>query len=178
MNESNSIELLKYPIGQFKKPSKITDEDIKKWINDIEVFPFELRSTIQELDAQELSNSYRVGGWNIAQIVHHCADSHINSFVRFKLALTENAPTIKPYMEDHWAKLPDYQISQTNASLILIEGLHKRWCSLLRSLTSEDLMKTFFHPEHQKYFQLDENIGIYAWHCKHHLEHIKLALKS
>ena len=171
MNENK----LKFPIGEFIKPEIITDQIKSDWINIIEKFPQNLIIEIETLTEDQLKYKYRPNGWNIRQIVHHCADSHMNSFIRFKLALTEDKPTIRPYFEDRWAEQSDYLNSPVILSLNIIEGLHKRWVILLKSLTDDDLNRTFIHPEGNKEISLKENIGIYAWHCTHHLEHIKLA---
>ena len=171
MNEDK----LKYPIGEFEKPAVITDEIISGWIDTIERFPQKITDEIENLNSDELKFTYRPKGWTIQQIVHHCADSHMNSFIRFKLALTEENPTIKPYFEDRWAEHPDYLDCSVILSLIIINGLHARWVILLKNLSSQDLNKTFYHPETKQKISLRENIGIYAWHCNHHLEHIKLA---
>ncbi len=172
-----SNQQYKYPIGKFSKPKMITSETINNWISIIEDFPTNLSKEIFGLSEKELLYKYRQNGWNIKQIVHHCADSHMNSFIRFKLALTEENPTIKPYFEDKWAELPDSSISPINLSLKILEGLHSRWTILLKSLNDQQLNFTFYHPENKNEIKLSENIGIYAWHCNHHLEHIKLAKK-
>ena len=171
MNENK----LKFPIGEFIKPGIIIEQIISDWITIIEKFPQYLTKEIETLTEDQLKYKYRPNGWNIRQIVHHCADSHMNSFIRFKLALTEDKPTIRPYFEDRWAEQSDYLNSPVILSLNIIEGLHKRWVILLKSLTDDDLNRTFIHPEGNKEISLKENIGIYAWHCTHHLEHIKLA---
>jgi DinB superfamily len=171
------LEKLKYPIGVFVKPEVITADYLENCINDIESFPARLRSTIDNLYGPQLDTAYRPGGWTIRQVVHHCADSHMNSIIRFKLALTEEKPTIKPYWEDRWAELTDSKMP-VEPSLLLLEGLHARWALLLRSLKEEDLSRTFVHPEHGKEFRLDENIGVYAWHCNHHLAHITVLKKQ
>lgn len=166
------IESLKYPIGKFEKPKTISESDIKNWIADIESFPAQIRLAIQDLYNPQLDTPYRPGGWTIRQVVHHCADSHMNSFVRFKLALTEENPTIKPYWEDRWAELADGKTMPVEPSIQLLESLHTRWVVLLKSLAETDFAKTFVHPEHGKAVTLAENTGTYAWHCKHHLAHI------
>ena len=167
----NSPEQLKFPIGKFKKPEVITKSHIDKWTGDISKFPERLNKEVKLLSDAQLDTTYREGGWTLRQVIHHCADSHINSLIRFKLALTEEKPTIKPYFEDRWAQLSDYKMP-IEPSLKLLEGLHKRWVFLLNKLNEGDLKKAFVHPEHQQEFLLDETIGIYAWHCNHHLAHI------
>jgi hypothetical protein len=170
------IETLKYPIGTFCKPDTITQENIDKWITEIQLFPNRLIDATSMLSKNQLDTPYRHEGWTIRQVVHHCADSHMNSFIRFKLALTEDKPTIKPYFEDRWAELIDTKNFDITPSIQIVKGVHARWVQLLSNLTNEDLKKIFIHPEHGKTFQLDEYIGFYAWHCNHHLAHIN-ALK-
>jgi hypothetical protein len=165
-------EQLRYPIGQFIKPDQITKDIISIWIHDIASFPERLRIEVDGLSDEQLDTPYRPEGWTIRQVIHHCADSHMNSFIRFKLALTEDHPTIKPYFEDRWADLPDSKQITVDSSLKILEGLHERWVVLLNSLTEIDLSRTFYHPENRQAIRLDENIGIYAWHCNHHLAHI------
>lgn len=163
-----------FPIGKFQLPDVISDAHVSNWIQTIAAFPEKLRSEVSSLTEQELDTAYRPGGWSIRQVVHHCADSHLNSFIRIKLALTEDTPTVKPYFEDKWAELSDGKNMEVEASLKIIEGLHARWTFLLKSLTSQELKRSFFHPEHNKTIQIDEIIGFYAWHCDHHLAHIGL----
>lgn len=162
----------KYPIGKFIKPEIINSEIIKKWRNDIELFPSKLTKEVSNLTNSQLDTAYRTNGWTIRQVIHHCADSHINGFIRFKLALTEDNPIIKPYFEDRWAELSDSKEFPIEASLKIIEGIHERWSKIIANLTESELEKTFFHPEHNKEFQLIEYIGNYAWHSNHHLAHI------
>lgn len=168
------LEQLKYPVGKFVKPESITTELIDSAISEIENFPKLVKAEIQNLDEQDLQLRYRPGGWTISQVVHHCADSHINSYVRFKLALTENIPTIKPYEESLWADLQDKQLSPF-VSLKLLDALHEKWVYILKSLSEEDLNKEFIHPEQSERISLKENILIYSWHCRHHLAHIRQA---
>lgn len=165
-----NLEQLKYPVGKFVKPESITKDIIDSAISDIENFPNLVKAEIQNLDAKDLQLRYRPEGWTISQVVHHCADSHINSYMRFKLALTENVPTIKPYEESLWAELPDNNLSPF-VSLKLLEALHE----ILKSLSEEDLNKEFIHPEQSEKISLKENISIYSWHCRHHLAHIRQA---
>lgn len=169
-----NLEALKFPIGKFLKPDLITKEIIDSAIFKIENFPTLVKTEIQNLDENDLQLKYRPNGWTILQVIHHCADSHINSYVRFKLALTENNPTIKPYEESLWAELPDTKLSPF-VSLKLLEALHERWVSILKSLSEEDLNKEFIHPEQSERISLKENILIYSWHCRHHLAHIRQA---
>lgn len=167
-----TLDLLKYPIGVYEKPKVISKEILQLWINTIESFPEKLVSEVANLTNQQLDTPYRPDGWTIRQVVHHCADSHMNSLIRFKLALTEDKPSIKPYFEDRWAALPDSKIMPIEPALKMLSGIHERWCFLLKNLTEEQFARLFIHPEHSATFRIDENIGLYAWHCMHHLAHI------
>ena len=166
------LEKLKYPIGQFVKPNTITSDHIAIWITAIATFPQKLQNEVKHLDESQLDTPYRLHGWTIRQVVHHCADSHINSFTRFKLTLTEDQPTIKPYYEDRWAELIDSKKFPIESSLKILEGIHERWTIVLNNLTPAELKMTFKHPENGAIISIEENIGIYAWHCNHHLAHI------
>lgn len=170
----SEIENLKFPIGKFIAPDVITIEQIKTWVEVIKRFPERLLDAVQNLNEEQLEKQYRPNGWTIRQVVHHCADSHMNSLIRFKLALTEEKPTIKPYAEDLWAELSDAKLP-IESSLKILEGIHQRWTTLLLSLIVTDLEKQFIHPENSELISLKENIGIYAWHCNHHLAHILIA---
>lgn len=169
-----NLEQLKYPAGKFVKPESITREIIDSAISKIENFPSFVKTEIQNLEEKDLQLRYRPEGWTITQVVHHCADSHINSYMRLKLALTENLPTIKPYEESLWAELPDNNLSPF-VSLKLLDALHEKWVYILKSLSEEDLNKEFIHPDQSEKISLKENILIYSWHCRHHLAHIKQA---
>ncbi len=165
------LDDLRYPIGRFRVPDVVSPAQVESWIKDIEGLPATLRSVVERLAPDQLETPYRPGGWTVRQVVHHLADSHLNSFVRFKWALTENRPTIKPYFEDRWATLPDYSNVPATTSLLLLDALHERWVGLLRGLDAVDLQREFLHPESGP-IRLDVNIGIYAWHGRHHLAHI------
>lgn len=167
---------LKYPIGEFNKPELITSQQIENWINSIETLPNSIASITKNLSEEELNYKYRPEGWTIKQVVHHCVDSHINSLLRFKLALTENTPTIRPYFEDRFAQLIDYSES-IDIPISILTGIHKKLVILLKNLNQGDLKLEFVHPEHGKHFSLEETIGVYAWHSNHHLAHIKQALR-
>ena len=170
-------EALKFPIGEFQKTNSISENDIQNWIATIENFPKEIKKLTENLSLEKLNLKYRPNGWSVKQVVHHCADSHMNSFIRFKLALTEINPTVKPYDEAKWAELTDGNEDDISASLSIIEGLHKRWALLLKSFDNDNFSNTFFHPESKTTNRLDVILGFYAWHCKHHLAHIEQALK-
>jgi len=169
-----NLEQLKYPIGKFQKPITITEKTLAQWIADIAEFPAKLKNEVSKLTDGELDSPYRPEGWTIRQVVYHCADSHMNSLIRFKLALTEEVPTIKPYKEDQWAQLSDAQMPVA-PSLQLLEALHSRWVNLLSSLTEQELSRCYYHPEQQKEIDLKTTIGLYAWHCNHHLAHVRQA---
>ena len=172
-----TIEELKFPIGQFVKPEKIKTEISKAYITDIATFPERLKKEVEQLTDLQLDTPYRTDGWTIRQVINHCADSHMNSLTRFKLALTEDKPIIKPYYEERWAELAYSKTMPIGPALNMLDGIHQRWTVLLNNLTNEQLERSFIHPERGKEFRLDENIGIYAWHCNHHLAHIT-TLKS
>ena len=167
-----TLEQLKFPIGKFEKPTTITKDDLLNWISEISTFPSRLKNEVNHLTNQQLNTQYRPEGWTIRQVVHHCADSHMNSLIRLKLTLTEDQPTVKPYYEERWAELADSKNMPIEPSLKMIEGIHERWTVLLNNLSESDYSKIFIHPEHGKAFRIDENIGMYAWHCNHHLAHI------
>lgn len=161
---------MKYPIGTFQFDGEITSGVTEDWINEIEKLPALLRDAVKDLNDDQLDTAYRFGGWTVRQVIHHLADSHMNAYIRFKLALTEENPVIKPYDETKWAELSDYKLP-INTSLSLLETLHIRWTSLLRNLTPADMKKTFIHPSSGE-VSVGQNIGIYAWHGRHHLAHI------
>ncbi len=167
---------LRYPIGkQQDQPFSKNefDESIKKnYLQDIDICPGLLENSILNLDEQQLETPYRDGGWTIKQVVHHVADSHMNAFIRFKLALTEDNPTIKPYEEALWAELSDTKNLPVNISLTLLHALHKRWYELLKNMSSSDFERTIYHPEQKRKISLWQLLAIYAWHGKHHAAHI------
>ncbi|HEY6161749.1 MAG TPA: putative metal-dependent hydrolase [Bacteroidia bacterium] len=167
-----NLEQLKYPIGKYQKPAAVTKELLEQYIKTISELPGKLRNATEKLNDVQLDTPYREGGWTVRQVVHHLADSHLNSFVRFKLALTEDKPTIKPYEEALWAELPDAKSAPINSSLMMIEGIHTRWVILMRALNADQFKSTFVHPEHGRTMALDEVAALYAWHCEHHLAHI------
>ena len=169
----NYLESLKYPIGKFSEPEQISYEQLKAWIAEIQALPNKLRDATQNLKPNQLDTPYRLNGWTIRQVVHHLPDSHLNAYIRFKLAITENEPTIKPYFEDRWAETADAKNGNIDVSLDLLESLHKRWVAFMTSLTAEDFERIFIHPEHGKSFMLKSVIGMFAWHGNHHVAHIR-----
>jgi hypothetical protein len=162
---------LRYPIGKFQKPENLTAEQRRPLIEAIAEAPARLASAVAGLTPAQLDTPYRPGGWTVRQVVHHVPDSHLNSYVRFKLALTEDEPTIKPYDEARWAELGDMKTTPVETSLALLENLHKRWVALLDSLTPAEWERKFKHPEMGS-MSLNQNLALYAWHGRHHVAHI------
>ena len=172
---------LQYPIGKFAWSRSgvgllSSDTERQQWISDIEATPARVRKAVSGLSEAQLDTPYRPGGWTVRQVVHHLPDSHMNAYVRFRLALTENEPTIKPYDENRWAELSDARTAPVEASLTLLDSLHLRWVSLLRSLEPRDFVRAFRHPELGP-VTLEKNLAHYAWHGKHHLAHISSLLE-
>ena len=166
------LEKLKYPIGKVFIPEQITEEHLKEWIETIEEFPEKLETLVQHLTEEQLDTPYREDGWTIRQVIHHSADSHQNSYIRFKWTLTEDTPLIKTYSQDGWAEMFDATTAPVQLSLNVLTALHAKWVYLLKGLSKEDLNKEFIHPESNETISLAKNIGIYSWHCKHHYTHI------
>ncbi|MFC0270835.1 YfiT family bacillithiol transferase [Metabacillus herbersteinensis] len=166
------MEDLRYPIGKFEAPIEIRHSDRQKWIEVLVETPRLLKEATSDLTNEQLDTTYRPGGWTVRQVVHHLADSHMNSFIRFKLSLTENVPVIKPYNESEWAGLNDSIDADVQLSINLLYSLHARWVILLKAMTDQDFTKAFFHPETQVKTNLHTALGMYAWHSQHHLAHI------
>ncbi len=162
---------LRYPIGKYARPQTVTQQDVDGWIEEIAAMPAALRETVAPLTDDQLDTPYRPGGWTVRQVVHHLFDSHANSFVRFKWALTEDRPVIKAYDEKGWAELPDSRGSVA-PSLAALDALHSRWTDLLRHLSWPELQREFVHPVSGP-VTLAVNTGLYAWHGRHHLAHIE-----
>jgi hypothetical protein len=171
------IKALQYPVGEYVPQPGAGRQTIDEWISIIEAYPSKLNALVNSLSEEQLEQRYRPGGWTIRQVIHHTADSHLNSFIRFKWALTEDRPTIKPYDQSLWAECPDTKSAPVELSLELLSGLHKRWVFLLRGLSDAQLKLKFIHPEHTGELDLQWMIGMYAWHCRHHYAHIEQALK-
>jgi hypothetical protein len=176
MKNKTDIEILKYPIGRFEFPKNITPEKVETWINEISDMPGQLKHIVNSLNSDQLAAPYRPGGWTVRQLIHHIGDSHLNSLIRFKWALTESRPTIKAYDQDGWASVNDFSDHSVNDSLLFIKYLHIRFTSLLRSLSPEDLKREFIHPA-IGIVKLKQNIALYAWHGKHHCTHISELVK-
>lgn len=161
----------RFPIGKFSYQGPPNEDQKHQFLHDIEQTPAQLRNAVRALSDQQLDTPYRDGGWTVRQVVHHVPDSHMNSYVRFKLALTEENPTIKPYEEALWAELSEAKTAPIEVSLSLLENLHQRWMLLLRNLKPEDWKRTFAHPQMGP-MSLEKNLALYAWHGKHHVAHI------
>ncbi len=162
---------LRYPIGKFNHEGELAEDARRRAMDDIEAAPARLRAAVEGLSPEQLDTPYRPDGWTVRQVVHHLADSHLNAYTRFKLALTEEEPTVKPYDETRWAELSDARTAPVEISLALLESLHRRWVLLLRSLAPADFARRFRHLE-LGVMSLDKNLALYAWHGRHHVAHI------
>ena len=162
---------LRYPIGKFQWQENLTDEQRRSMIEQIAELPGKVRAAVAGLSEQQLDTPYREGGWTVRQVIHHLADSHLNAFVRFKLALTEDVPTVKTYQQQLWAELVDARTAPVEPSLAMLEGLHQRWVIMLRQMSAADFARQFQHPEHGV-MKLERLLGMYAWHGRHHVAHI------
>ncbi len=163
---------LRFPVGKFQRPTApLTESQRREFIEAIAATPARLSDAVKGLKPGQLDTRYRPEGWTVRQVVHHVPDSHMNAYTRFKLALTEDLPLIKPYDEAKWAELGDAKTA-IEPSLALLENLHKRWVLLLRSLGPAEWSRKFRHPEHEKPMSLDDSLALYAWHGKHHVAHI------
>ena len=170
--ENIDLEKLKYPIGKFIAPTEYTCEYLSNKIQEIESFPERLKSETIDFTDEQLDTPYRPGGWTVRQVIHHCAESHMNCYIRIKWALTENNPVIKAYDENLWSQLPDNLQMPIEPTLSLLEGLHFRLAYIMKNLSEDDLEKTFVHPENNSEYKIKQIIGTYAWHGNHHLAHI------
>jgi hypothetical protein len=162
---------LRYPIGNYQWPATISAEERARKIATLWTQPQRLRDAVHGLSEAQIQTPYREGGWTVRQVVHHVPESHMNSYIRFKLALTESNPTVKPYDEAAWARLSDVDSTPVETSLCLLENLHSRWDKLLRSLSEADWKREFVHPQMGP-VSLEKNLALYAWHGDHHIAHI------
>ena len=165
------MEDLRYPVGEFHFPELVSARELATFIDQIDETPAHMRAAVAGLSDSQLDTPYRPGGWTVRQLAHHVPDSHINSYTRFRLALTEDEPVIKPYEEARWAELADARTLPIEPSLVLLESLHARWVPLLRSLSDAEWKRTFRHPE-LGLVRLEQNAALYAWHGRHHVAHI------
>lgn len=165
------MENLSYPIGKYEaKP--FSEQQLKEWLIDIQFLPQHLENAVTNLDEAQLDTPYRPGGWTVKQLVHHVADSHMNAYIRFKLGLTEDNPTIKPYEEKLWAEMNDSKVVPINVSLTILHAVHQRWVEVLKAIKPNEWERTIVHPEHGRQMTLWFLLGMYAWHSKHHTAHV------
>jgi uncharacterized damage-inducible protein DinB len=162
---------LQYPIGEYQEKKNLNQEEINRLINKLGEAPAQLKEAVAGLDEEQLDTPYRPNGWTVRQVVHHLPDSHMNGYIRFKLALTENEPRIKPYIEGAWSELSDYQLP-IDVSLKLFESLHLRWCALLKGMEPQQYASNFIHPETEQTITLASALDLYVWHSQHHIAHI------
>lgn len=172
-----TLEKQRYPVGRFERPARLTQEQRNASIATLARLPAELRALTAALSDPQLERHYRPGGWTVRQLVHHVADSHLNAYARMRLALTEVSPSIKPYDETKWADLEDARTLPVAPSLALLEALHQRWVVLLRSLTNEQWLRTYRHPEMGEQ-TMEQVLALYDWHSRHHLEHARAGLSN
>jgi hypothetical protein len=163
----------RYPIGRFQAPNEITHDVRHQWVTALAILPRQVRELVRDMSEAQIDSPYRAGGWTVRQLVHHLPDSHMNAYSRMRLALTEEEPVIKPYNEAKWAELPDARTMPVEPSLDLLTALHSRWVTLLRSLGDAEFSRAFVHPDVGRR-TLGETTGLYAWHGRHHLAHIRL----
>lgn len=173
MTNDPSLEKLRFPLGRMPFGDECVDGGQRAgWIGEIERLPLRLRAVVDGFSPAQWDTPYRPGGWTVRQLVHHLPDSHMNAYTRFKLALTEDGPAIKPYAEAAWAELRDTFETPPEVSLALLDAVHTRWVVLLRSISDTDWSRTIYHPEYERTLTLDQLLSQYAWHCNHHLRHI------
>src|SRR3954471_9167748 len=168
----NTEDPLRYPTGRFQRPKRpLESAERRQMIDAIARTPNELQPAVRGLSEPQLDTPYRPDGWTVRQVAHHVPDSHLNAYVRFKLALTEDNPTVKPYDEAAWAKLGDSRSTPVETSLALLDNLHARWNNLLRAMTPDDFARTLYHPDNGR-FTLDQMLALYEWHGRHHTAHV------
>ena len=171
MVDTTELEARRYPVGRFGAGVAVTPEARRQWIEEVAALPGQLRRAVEDLSPEQLDTPYREGGWTVRQLVHHVPDSHMNAYVRFKLALTEDSPAIKTYEEARWATLPDTRLTPTDVSLVLLEALHQRWVLLMTALSEQEWERPFVHPEWGP-MPVGKALALYAWHGRHHLAHV------
>jgi len=170
------MEHLQYPIGKFVAGLLHNEDQINNYIQQLKILPQTLKNLTENLSVEELNKTYREGSWNVKQIIHHLGESHINCYIRIKLALTENNPTIKPYNEDLWVKTKENELLSHHISLQLIEIIHQKIVTLVQNLSTAELQRTYVHPQYQRTSPISDVLALYSWHGNHHIAHIKLAL--
>lgn len=172
------MQHLQYPIGKFSAKENYSEAEMQENLQTIENLPAQLKKQTSNISEQQLATPYRPGGWTVRQVIHHVADSHMNGYCRFKLGMTEDHPTIRPYKEALWAETPDGSGAPIQLSLNILEAVHARWVLFLKTLKKEDWERTIFHPESQRIFRLKDLLSLYAWHSRHHLEHVKIGMAA
>jgi len=170
--ETISIDDLRYPVGKFNFNTDAGKKEISQWISEIENLPLQIRNSVKGLNDVQLNTPYREGGWTVRQVVHHVADSHMNAYIRFKLALTEEKPTIKPYLEKLWAEMDDSINLPVEISLAILESLHVRMVYILKRIKEHELDRNVYHPESKREMSIRFLMALYAWHSRHHVAHI------
>ena len=174
----SDLDKLRYPVGKFERVKPPLDPATRvALVRTIEDTPARFRSLVGGLSDAQLDTPYRPGGWTVRQVVHHVPESHMNAYIRMKLAATEDSPAIKTYEEQLWAELPDARTAPAELSLSLLEALHRRWVLFLKNLSNADYARTFKHPDWGT-VTIDESVALYAWHCRHHLAHVEQALSA
>jgi hypothetical protein len=174
----NDLDRRRYPVGPLPRhPAPLDAKTREEFLGILEQTPATIRALVERLGDAQLDTPCRPGGWTVRQVVHHIPDSHLNAYVRMKLAVTEDSPHVKTYEEGRWAELPEAKTGPIAMSLALLEGLHRRWVAFLRGLPAADFRKSFKHPE-WGVVTLDDSLGMYAWHCRHHTAHIKLGIEA
>ena len=166
-------EVLRYPTGKFSPQDAYTRQELDHCIQRIELLPSKIEALINNFSTRELDTFYREGGWTARQVLHHVSDSHMNAYIRFKWALTEDTPVIKAYNEKLWAETPEVKLDPW-LSLNLLKALHEKWVALMKSMSAADLQREYIHPETKKNVRLDRLIAMYAWHGDHHLAHLRI----
>lgn len=163
---------LRFPIGRYVPPATVSDADRRRFLDEMAGAPSALRDAVRGLDDRQLDTPYRPGGWTVRQLVHHLPDSHLNGYVRTKLAVTEDEPTIKPYLEARWAELPEARTGPVEMSLAMLDSVQLRWVTAMRALDPSLFARRYFHPEHERQFTVDQTLALYAWHGRHHVAHV------
>ena len=160
---------LQYPIGPLNPSPTATPRELAAHMKSIHTFAVRMEAIVQRVTEEQLRTPYRDGGWKLYELVHHCADSHLNAFTRFKIVLTEDEPTIRPYDQDAWVDMIDVQPDNVGSSLSILLGLHERWSLVLHNLSESDLQRKWVHPDHDGTQNMVSLLGMYGWHCEHHL---------
>ena len=171
--DSTALEKLKFPIGKFKWIEQVSAAEIESFTADLSNFPTQLENAVKDFGAEDFKKEYRPGGWQIGQLIHHLADSHIHSYTRFKLALTQDTPAVLDYDQDQWAEMPDAVNTDVGSSMHILKGIHHRWANLIETLEPNQFDRQYYHSAREKHYPLGTVLALYAWHGLHHLAHIR-----